>query len=212
VFALDTTRSKAGIALDETGISWKSDRDSLYAQVSGFVYAANSGSEACDTLLGKTGASNYTDTSGFKYCFWYPNDATTEYLYEMYPQISPLKGVTDEHFIVWMRPSSMPNFRKLYGSIEGNFKAGDVLTFNLTANFEVQSFDGTKKLVLTTQGEFGNKNSGLGEVYVTVGAICMFFAVLFAVKHLLMPRPVASVLIEKWAEVELAKSRLVGSS
>lgn len=30
----------------------------------------------------------------------------------------------DEHFIVWMRTSGLPNFRKLWGRIEGGLEAG----------------------------------------------------------------------------------------
>jgi len=30
----------------------------------------------------------------------------------------------DEHFIVWMRTAGLPNFRKLWGRIDGDLKAG----------------------------------------------------------------------------------------
>merc|ERR1719480_735285 len=30
-----------------------------------------------------------------------------------------LMNMTDEHFMVWMRTSALPNFRKLYGRLDG---------------------------------------------------------------------------------------------
>ncbi len=54
--------------------------------------------------------------TGTQYYFHYPNDDTVQYLYETYPNhISPIDGVTDQHFKVWMRPAALPQFRKLYG-------------------------------------------------------------------------------------------------
>ena len=198
-FSINSASSKAGIALDESGISWQSDRDHKFVQPSGFKSQVNPSATNCDTLLGKSGSHNYTDASGYNYCYWYPNDATTQYLHESYPgQISPLKGVTDEHFIVWMRTASMPTFRKLYGTIKGNFKSGDVITFNVTANYEVQSVSASKALVLTTVGEFGSKNSSLGVIYVVVGVFSLLFGVLFAVKELISPRPLGFKLPDGW--------------
>lgn len=37
----------------------------------------------------------------------------------------------DEHFIVWMRPASMPNFRKLWGKIEQDIPRGTLLNINI---------------------------------------------------------------------------------
>jgi hypothetical protein len=32
--------------------------------------------------------------------------------------------ILKEHFIVWMRTAGLPNFRKLWGRIDGNITAG----------------------------------------------------------------------------------------
>ena len=37
----------------------------------------------------------------------------------------------DEHFAVWMRPATMPNFRKLWGRIEQDLAAGTVLNVTI---------------------------------------------------------------------------------
>ena len=64
-------------------------------------------------------------------------------------------GVENEHFINWMRTAGLPNFRKLYGKIDSDFAQGDVLSFNLTLNFEVASYSGSKSLIVTTLGYNG---------------------------------------------------------
>lgn len=48
--------------------------------------------------------------------------------------ISPVDGVADEHFIVWMRTAALPTFRNLYGKIEHDLVAPAEITFNLTAS------------------------------------------------------------------------------
>lgn len=57
-----------------------------------------------------------------------------------------LQGVTNEHFIVWMRTAALPQFRKLYGKINTDIPAGTTLTFKTDAYFEVASFGGKKSL------------------------------------------------------------------
>ena len=128
-FALNSAASDPStLTLDETNIALPTDKASLYAQVSGFQYvAANCSasvmppSSACVGSGLLAGCKCYVDaTTKQSYYFYYPNDDSTQYLYETYPnQISPIDGVTDEHFIVWMRTSSLPTFRKLYGKING---------------------------------------------------------------------------------------------
>lgn len=112
----------------------------------------------------------------------------------MFPyQISPLKGVTDEHFIVWMRTAGLPTFRKLYGRINNNLKKGDTLTFQVNANYEVSSFNGEKYLVISSVGQFGGKNPFLGIAYIVVGSISLMLGVLFALKHYFSPRAFGDV-------------------
>jgi hypothetical protein len=97
-----------------------------------------------------------------------------------------------------MRTAPLPNFRKLYGKIDSSFNTGDVLKFNIIANFEVDSFDGSKSLVISNLGEFGAKNPNLGIAYIVVGIISLVFAILFGTKQLLSPRPVADPALLNW--------------
>ena len=94
----------------------------------------------------------------------------------------PVQSIADEHFIVWMRPAALPNFRKLYGHIDTDIPQGTTLTFTVAANFPVASFAGRKALVVSTAGAVGGKNSFLGWAYVSVGFIAIGLACLFAVR------------------------------
>lgn len=86
--------------------------------------------------------------------------------------------VTNEHFMVWMRPAGLPNFRKLYGRIQKDLQIGN---YNIIINnqYPVESFNGEKYIVLSTVNAFGGKNSFLGISYIVVGCICFVMALLF---------------------------------
>jgi hypothetical protein len=134
-----------------------------------------------------------------QWLFWYPQEDSMVYLYESYPGlISPLDGVTDPHFMNWMNIAALPNFRKLYGVIQGNFHTGDVLVFNVNSNYDVQAFSGTKSLALSATSSLGVSNPGLGITYIVTGAICVFTALLFLMKYEFNPRPLGSPALLNW--------------
>ncbi|CAM9402516.1 unnamed protein product, partial [Laminaria digitata] len=160
--------------MDESEISWVTDRDGDLSQPVGFVAEECVLSASCEECLGYTPDSdcrNYTDTrTGTSYKHWYPDEASTQYLYETYQDvISPIQGVSDEHFIVWMRTAALPTFRNLYGRIEHDLEAPATITFNITANFHVAGFGGTKSLILTTLSPIGDRNGVLGSAFMAVG-------------------------------------------
>jgi len=187
-------------SLDEGDIAWASDKDQ-FVQPNDFKYVKiDSTSVTCSDSNLPSNCKQYCDTSTSQcYNYFYPNDDTIKYLYESYPdQISPIDGVTDEHFRVWMRTAALPNFRKLYGKISNTFKKGDRLVFDVTANYEVASFNGKKRLVISTVGEFGGKNPYLGITYIIVGAINLFFGFLIAFKQIIYPRPLGDPSLLPW--------------
>jgi len=141
------------------------------------------------------------------YNYYYPQDDTTQYLYETYPgHITPIEGITNEHFIVWMRTAAIPTFRKLYGRISGPFKKGDVLVFGIQANYEVASYSATKSLVISTVGELGGRNPYLGTAYVVVGALSLMFGSLFALKQAVSPRPIGEPSLIPWRAAQEEES------
>lgn len=178
-----------GAVLDETSISYASERSQKFSQVKGFQSKkVSSVSNTCASEGLPSGCKSYSK-DGQAYLFYYPNDNTVQYLYETYPkQISPLVGIEDEHFIVWMRTQSLPKFRKLYGRISSNFFKNDVITFQVEANFEVRSFNANKAIIITSSAQFGAKNGTLGIAYVVVGSLSLFLGILFCAKQVFLPR------------------------
>ena len=86
---------------------------------------------------------------------------------------------------MWMRLAGVPNFRKLYGRLEGKeFKKGDVIRFEIESNFEVSSFNGRKALVIATENGIGGRNMNIGITFVISGVIslCLVVAILIVQK------------------------------
>merc|ERR1712167_349702 len=92
---------------------------------------------------------------------------------------------TDQHFIVWMRTAGLPNFRKLWGRIDGDI-ALEPGTYYLKIknNYEVAPFQGQKSFVISTTNALGGKNYFLAVCYITVGTLCMMFAFVFCVAYM----------------------------
>ncbi|KAJ9551194.1 hypothetical protein OSB04_015239 [Centaurea solstitialis] len=93
-----------------------------------------------------------------------------------------------EDLIVWMRTAALPTFRKLYGRIEVDLQAGDVINVIMQNNYNTYSFNGKKKLVLSTTSWLGGKNNFIGIAYLAVGGLCFLLAMTFTVIYLVNPR------------------------
>lgn len=71
-----------------------------------------------------------------------------------------------------MSTAGLPQFRKLWGKISEDLEAGEYQV-NITNNYDVSTFDGQKKVVVTTTSVFGGKNKFVGILYIFVGAIAI---------------------------------------
>lgn len=192
----DKIELSSGASMSTTGIAWPSDKKYKFSQPSGFEYVSSSNAvvgscldsvcddATCETAFGTTGYSGckgyhcdepdyYNCESGY-YAYYYPDQDSQQYLYQTFPEVvSPLEGVKNEHFIVWMRTAALATFRKLYGKINSNIAKGTTLTFSINANFAVDRFEGKKWLVIAETNWFGGKNPFLGNCFIVVGSLCL---------------------------------------
>jgi preprotein translocase subunit SecG len=105
-------------------------------------------------------------------------------LYDKNPDITKQwTDITDEHFLVWMRPSGLPNPKKLWGRINRDLKQGETIEININNRYNVTHFGGKKKIVLSNATKFGGKNKFLGISYIVVGAISIICAIVFPIGY-----------------------------
>ena len=126
-----------------------------------------------NVTMSETGIAWATDKDKFKNPPEYPelcnNDALC--LYQMYPGvISKEEGVQSEHFMVWMRLSAMPRFRKLYGRIDEDIPAGSTVLIRVHSRYPVQTFGGSKALMISSTSWTGANMLGFGIIYMVSGA------------------------------------------
>lgn len=87
----------------------------------------------------------------------------------------------DEHFIVWMRTSGLPNFRKLWGKIENGLDQGNY-TLTINSLYDVSDFDGKKYFVLSNVNDLGGENSFIIVAYLAMGALSLALGTTLACK------------------------------
>ncbi|KAJ9135825.1 hypothetical protein P3X46_032960 [Hevea brasiliensis] len=103
-----------------------------------------------------------------------------------------------EDLIVWMRTSALPSFRKIYGRIEEDLEADDVIVVHLMNNYNTYSFGGKKKLVISTSSWLGGRNDFLGVAYIFVGSSAIILSLVFLLLHVKNPRPYGDTAYLSW--------------
>ena len=91
--------------------------------------------------------------------------------------------ITDEHFLVWMRPSGLPNPKKLWGRINRDLKKGETINIAIDNYYNVSNYNGKKKIVLSNATKFGGKNKFLGISYIVVGVLSILCAIVFPIGY-----------------------------
>jgi hypothetical protein len=97
-------------------------------------------------------------------------------------------GHTDEHFIIWMRAAFLPHLTKLYAKCQGcKIEAGNypILIQN---RYPVQTFGGTKSLVIAKVSPIGTKGQFLALAYIGCGTVWLLFMIILIVSDVLSPR------------------------
>lgn len=186
------------LVMIEDGIAWESDLEYLFDHPLGFraetcPNATDCSDDCCDDDQdGREWSCEkpyYNKKDEKCYRYHYPNDESTQYLHETYPDIvSPLEGVNNEHFVVWMRIAAQPSFRKLYAWINQPIPKGEVLSFQINANYVVTRFGGSKSLIVSTTSIFGGRNNFLAPLFIGVGIVSLVAGAFFALKHFARPR------------------------
>ncbi|KAI5800249.1 LEM3/CDC50 family protein [Peziza echinospora] len=117
-----------------------------------------------------------------------------------------------EDLQVWMRTAGLPTFSKLAKkNTKDPMREGTYLV-NVTDNFNVKLYGGTKSIVITTTTVIGGKNPFLGIAYVIVGGLCVLLGTIFAARHLIKPRKLGDHTYLSWNNDQPSTATATGTS
>lgn len=108
----------------------------------------------------------------------WPGDQGYKYKREVNSQNTQWVDPENEHFIVWMRTSGLPDFKKLWGRIESDLEAG-TYTIQIANNYNSTSWEGNRYVHMTTKTIFGGKNILLPCAFMVLGVGCLIASLFF---------------------------------
>jgi len=95
--------------------------------------------------------------------------------------------IEDLDLAVWMRPATLPTFKKLHRKVIVPLVKG-TYTVTVKERYPVQGFDGEKAFVLATRTWVGGNNAVLGVAYTIIGSLACAFAIAFLLGHMNFPK------------------------
>jgi hypothetical protein len=95
---------------------------------------------------------------------------------------------TWEAFQVWMRTAGLPTFSKLAKRNDHDVLKAGTYSLKIYDHFPVESYGGTKSVLISTRTVMGGKNPFLGIAYIVVGGLCILLGAVFTATHLIKPR------------------------
>src|SRR5579859_4050094 len=138
-----------------------------------------------------------------------------------YDDAHPLPDLSTWYeFQVWMRTAGLPTFSKLaLRNADEVMTAGtyqididmsitsDSVGWELTVDFPVTEYGGTKTLVLSTRTVIGGQNNFLGIAYIVVAGLCILLGAIFTARHLIKPRKLGDHQYLSWNTAPTASGR-----
>ena len=97
-------------------------------------------------------------------------------------------GMTDPHFIVWMRTSAELPVVKDWGICEDCTLPKGEYEIQIESNYPTDLFGGEKWIVLTEMTPLGDRSEVLGIAYFVFAAVCFVFGVVMAITEVVAPR------------------------
>jgi hypothetical protein len=97
----------------------------------------------------------------------------------------------NEHFIVWMRTSGLPNFKKPWGKIERDLPAGEYRV-TVKNNYNSTEWNGNRYFLLTTLSLVGGRNFVLPITFMVI-ALLSLVSVLFFCRRFRSLRKIARI-------------------
>ena len=166
--------------MDESNIAWPSDSDK-FKQPDGFISVPDPDGKPLETQTSSDcQAARYNGE--LQVLLFRPSNV--QYLYETYSDpppgeggISPIVGVTDEHFMVWFRTAARPNFRKLYVVSRGHSVRPDP-KFSIIPTSRWHPL-AERRVSSSLLLAMGGTNPYLGTAYIVVGVLAFLLTIWF---------------------------------
>ena len=108
----------------------------------------------------------------------------TKNIWELDEKNPSNNGLANEDLIVWMRVSPLANFRKLWRRVDHDNSKNKIVKNGLNSaflyrldieyNYDVSSFKGRKKVIISRDNMFGARNDAMGKI--AIGASIFFFS------------------------------------